>query len=107
LLAINGSERKGEKIVIATVRGDIHDIGKNIVALMLRNYGFDVYDLGKDVPSETIIEQAVQIDAKIVALSALMTTTMTEMKTVINLAREKQLKLKFMVGGAVVDQNYA
>jgi 5-methyltetrahydrofolate--homocysteine methyltransferase len=98
---------KSAKIVIATVKGDIHDIGKNIVALMLRNYGFEVYDLGKDVPEDIIIDRAVETGADIVALSALMTTTMTEMRTVVNHARERGVKVKFMVGGAVVDRNYA
>ena len=107
LLATGEGVRKEGRIVIATVKGDIHDIGKNIVALMLRNYGFDVVDLGKDVPAETILDRAVEVKADIVALSALMTTTMTEMKTVINLCRERELKFKFMIGGAVVDQNYA
>lgn len=107
LLATGEGVRKEGKIVIATVKGDIHDIGKNIVALMLRNYGFDVVDLGKDVPADAILDRAVEVKADIVALSALMTTTMTEMKTVINLCRERELKFKFMIGGAVVDQNYA
>ncbi|HOP63267.1 MAG TPA: homocysteine S-methyltransferase family protein [Spirochaetota bacterium] len=107
LLSTGEGVKKEGKIVIATVKGDIHDIGKNIVALMLRNYGFDVVDLGKDVPADAILERAVEVKADIVALSALMTTTMTEMKNVINLSHEKGLKLKFMIGGAVVDQNYA
>ncbi len=107
LLAKKEGAEKSAKIVIATVKGDIHDIGKNIVALMLRNYGFDVLDLGKDVPAETIINSAVEVGADIVALSALMTTTMTEMRTVVNYAKERGVKVKFMVGGAVVDRNYA
>ena len=107
LLSKTGASKKAEKIVIATVKGDIHDIGKNIVTLMLRNYGFDVVDLGKDVSAEAIIDAAVEVRADIVALSALMTTTMTEMPAVINLSRSRGLKLKFMIGGAVVDQNYA
>jgi 5-methyltetrahydrofolate--homocysteine methyltransferase len=107
LLATGEGVKKEGRIVIATVKGDIHDIGKNIVALMLRNYGFDVVDLGKDVPAEAILDRAVEVKADIVALSALMTTTMTEMKTVINLCRERELKFRFMIGGAVVDQNYA
>ena len=74
-------ESKG-KIVLATVKGDIHDIGKNMVALMLRNYGFDVIDLGKDVDSEVIIKTAVEENADIIGLSALMTTTMEEMQKV-------------------------
>ncbi len=107
LLAAGEGVKKEGRIVIATVKGDIHDIGKNIVALMLRNYGFEVVDLGKDVAAETILNRAVEVKADIVALSALMTTTMTEMKTVINLCRERELKFRFMIGGAVVDQNYA
>lgn len=94
-------------VVIATVAGDIHDIGKNLVALMLKNYGFRVIDLGKDVPREVIIEKAVETDAKIIALSALMTTTMQEMKRVVDYAREKQIKAKIMIGGAVITPEYA
>jgi len=107
LLKNTGSAKKAGKIVIATVKGDIHDIGKNIVTLMLRNYGFDVVDLGKDVAAETIIDKAVEVKADIVALSALMTTTMTEMRTVINLSKSRGLSFKYMIGGAVVDRNYA
>ncbi|HPD77184.1 MAG TPA: homocysteine S-methyltransferase family protein [Spirochaetota bacterium] len=107
LLIREGEVETEGKIVIATVKGDIHDIGKNIVALMLRNYGFDVVDLGKDVPAEVILDKACEIKADIIALSALMTTTMTEMRTVIDLCRERKLQFKFMIGGAVVDQNYA
>lgn len=106
-LATGEGVKKEGRIVIATVKGDIHDIGKNIVALMLRNYGFEVIDLGKDVSAETILDRAVEVRADIVALSALMTTTMTEMKTVISLCRERELKFRFMIGGAVVDQDYA
>ena len=96
------------RIIIATVKGDIHDIGKNIVALMLRNYGYEVVDLGKDVSAETILDAAVENNAEIVCMSALMTTTMVEMEVVVNLAHERKLDhLKFMIGGAVVDQNYA
>jgi 5-methyltetrahydrofolate--homocysteine methyltransferase len=98
---------KSGKIVIATVKGDIHDIGKNIVALMLRNYGFDVVDLGKDVAAEVILDSAVKEDAQIVAMSALMTTTMTEMDNVIKLSKERGEDFIFMVGGAVVDQEYS
>ena len=96
------------KIIIATVKNDIHDIGKNIVALLLRNYNFTVIDLGKDVAAETILEAAQREDARLVALSALMTTTMGEMKTVIDLARQRGLNhLQFIVGGAVIDEPYA
>ncbi|PKL19316.1 MAG: 5-methyltetrahydrofolate--homocysteine methyltransferase [Spirochaetae bacterium HGW-Spirochaetae-5] len=107
LLVKKAGDKEAGRVVIATVKGDIHDIGKNIVTLMLRNYGFEVIDLGKDVPAETIVDKAVEVKADIIALSALMTTTMTEMPNVINLAQSRGLKLKFMIGGAVVDQNYA
>lgn len=95
------------KIVLATVKGDIHDIGKNIVALMLRNHGFEIYDLGKDVSAEDIVGKVVETGAEIVSLSALMTTTMGEMKNVIGLIREKGLNCKVMIGGAVVTERYA
>ncbi|MBR6770610.1 MAG: homocysteine S-methyltransferase family protein [Lachnospiraceae bacterium] len=94
-------------IVIATVQGDIHDIGKNLVALMLKNYGFQVIDLGKDVPKEKIVETAKEHHAGIIALSALMTTTMQEMKRVIEYAKEQQAEAKVMIGGAVITQDYA
>ncbi|MCR4902896.1 MAG: homocysteine S-methyltransferase family protein [Butyrivibrio sp.] len=94
-------------IVIATVHGDIHDIGKNLVALMLKNYGFNVIDLGKDVPKETIIKAAIDNNASIIALSALMTTTMKEMKNVVDLAHEEKVSAKIIIGGAVVTQDYA
>ncbi len=100
-------EKEDIIVVIATVKGDIHDIGKNIVGLMLRNYGFKVYDLGKDVSAERIIDEAKKLKAHIVGLSALMTTTMIEMKEVISLAKEQNLSCKFMIGGAVVDDDYA
>ena len=92
---------------MATVEGDIHDIGKNLVVLMLKNYGYRVVDLGKDVPKETIIETAIREKADIIALSALMTTTMQEMKHVIEYAREKGVTAKVMIGGAVITQEYA
>ena len=104
------SENQTEKavIIMATVEGDIHDIGKNIVSLMLRNYGFDVIDLGKDVSAVKIVNAAKEHKAQIVGLSALMTTTMIKMEEVVKLAREEGLTdLKIMIGGAVVDQNYA
>lgn len=94
-------------IVIATVQGDIHDIGKNLVALMLKNYGFQVVDLGKDVPAEVIVAEAIKKDARIIALSALMTTTMQEMKHVVACAKEKGAKAKIMIGGAVITEDYA
>ena len=95
------------KIIMATVRGDIHDIGKNIVALLLRNYGYDVIDLGKDVPDQTIIDAVKKENPDVVGLSALMTTTMVNMKDLIELARIKGIKTDFLIGGAVVTEAYA
>ena len=100
-----GSEKP--VVVIATVEGDIHDIGKNLVALMLKNYGFQVVDLGKDVPREEIIRAAKEHHAQIIALSALMTTTMQRMREVVALAREEGVAAKVMIGGAVITQDYA
>ncbi len=94
-------------VIIATVEGDIHDIGKNLVALMLKNYGFRVIDLGKDVPKEKIIREAKANNAKIIALSALMTTTMRRMKEVIDYAKAEGVTAKVMIGGAVATQDYA
>ncbi|ANX02493.1 5-methyltetrahydrofolate--homocysteine methyltransferase [Thermoclostridium stercorarium subsp. leptospartum DSM 9219] len=99
--------KKKGKIVIATVKGDIHDIGKNMVALMLRNYGFDVVDLGKDVDSEIIIKTAVEEKADIIGLSALMTTTMQEMRVVAEKIRERNINVGLMIGGAPVNEDYA
>lgn len=96
------------KIILATVKGDIHDIGKNIVALMLKNYGFDVIDLGKDVGHAPIIKAAKKTGAKIIGLSALMTTTMIHMREIIDECRNAGLSdVKFIVGGAVLDKSYA
>ena len=94
-------------VVLATVKGDIHDIGKNLVALMMKNYGFQVIDLGKDVPAEDIIRTAKENNAALIGLSALMTTTMQEMKHVILLAKEAGLTAKIIIGGAVITQEYA
>ncbi|MGB4661898.1 MAG: homocysteine S-methyltransferase family protein [Mobilitalea sp.] len=94
-------------VVIATVSGDIHDIGKNLVTLMLKNYGFKVIDLGKDVPSAKIIQTAIEEDADIIALSALMTTTMIEMKRVVEIVKEQKMKTKVIIGGAVITESYA
>lgn len=99
-------ESKGT-IIMATVQGDVHDIGKNICNLMLKNYGYEVIDLGKDVSAESIIKETKIRNADIIGLSALMTTTMTQMIKVITLAREKQVKAKIMVGGAPVTQSFA
>ena len=95
------------KFVIATVKGDIHDIGKNIVKLIMENYGFEVYDLGKDVPPEDIVNEAIRLNAPIVGLSALMTTTVPSMAETIKLLREKAPWVKVIVGGAVLTKEYA
>ena len=107
-LSENGQEaQKKDKVILATVRGDIHDIGKNIVKVLLENYSFDVIDLGKDVPPETIAECAVREDVKLVGLSALMTTTVVSMEDTIKLLRREKPDCKVMVGGAVLNQEYA
>jgi 5-methyltetrahydrofolate--homocysteine methyltransferase len=98
---------KKETIVIATVAGDIHDIGKNLVALMLKNYGYRVIDLGKDVPTETIIRTAKVENVDIIALSALMTTTMVEMKKIIQRVKEENIRAKVIIGGAAITESYA
>nr|MCR5633659.1 dihydropteroate synthase [Eubacterium sp.] len=95
------------KVIIATVKGDIHDIGKNIVKVMLENYGYDVIDLGKDVPPEVIVERAIEDDVKLVGLSALMTTTVVSMEDTIKLLRKRKPDTKVVVGGAVMTQEYA
>lgn len=107
LLEEGGGRGDGPVFVLATVKGDIHDIGKNIVALLLKNHNFRVIDLGKDVPAETIVETAIREKAKLIGLSALMTTTMPQMKVVIDLARERGLDIPVLVGGAAVDENFA
>lgn len=100
------SESKG-KIVIATVKGDIHDIGKNIVKTLLENYGFEMIDLGKDVDPEQILKTVQEQQVKLVGLSALMTTTVVNMEATIKLLREHNVNCKVMVGGAVLTQEYA
>lgn len=94
-------------IVVATVEGDIHDIGKNLVVLMLKNYGYRVIDLGKDVPAEQIIDTAIKEEAKIIGLSALMTTTMMRMKDVVELKKEKGCAAKVVIGGAAITDSFA
>ena len=101
------AEEKKEKVILATVKGDIHDIGKNIVKVLLENYSFDVIDLGKDVPPETILEAVQEQDVKLVGLSALMTTTVVSMEETIKLLRKEAPDCKVMVGGAVLNQDYA
>lgn len=107
LLGRESDASEMQTVVIATVEGDIHDIGKNLVALMLKNHGFRVIDLGKDVPAEEIIRAAKENNAGIIALSALMTTTMQRMREVIECARREKLAAKIMIGGAVITREYA
>ena len=104
-----GGEKAAGKgpIILATVQGDIHDIGKNIVKLLLENYGFDVVDLGKDVPPQVVLERAIALQAKIVGLSALMTTTVPAMEETIHLLKEQAPWCKTVVGGAVLTKEYA
>lgn len=99
-------DKKG-KIILATVKGDIHDIGKNIVKVLLENYGFDVIDLGKDVEPERIVETAKSEQVRLVGLSALMTTTVVNMEETIRLLRKEKPDCQVMVGGAVLNQEYA
>ena len=99
-------EVKG-RIILATVKGDIHDIGKNIVKVMLENYGYEVLDLGKDVAPETVVETAIRENIELVGLSALMTTTVVSMEETIKLLHEKKPDTKVVVGGAVMTQEYA
>ena len=94
-------------IVVATVEGDIHDIGKNLVVLMLKNYGYHVIDLGKDVPADVIVDTAMNEGAKVIGLSALMTTTMMRMKDVVELAREKGCTAKIVIGGAAITESFS
>ena len=107
LLEKNRGNEERPVVVMATVEGDIHDIGKNIVALLLGNHGFEVVDAGKDVPAETIVACALEHKARIIGLSALMTTTMVRMEDTIRLVRERQLPIRVMVGGAAVTQAFA
>ena len=100
------TEEKG-KILIATVEGDIHDIGKNIVKVLLENYGFSVIDMGKDITPEAIVEKAEKENIKLVGLSALMTTTVPSMEKTISLLKEKNPQIAVMVGGAVLTEDYA
>ena len=107
-LCTTGQQKKSpHKIVLATVHGDIHDIGKNIVKVLLENYGFDVLDLGKDVPEETVLQAVQDNNATLVGLSALMTTTVPSMEETIVQLRKAAPWAKVMVGGAVLTQEYA
>ena len=107
LQASGGEQEKKGEIILATVKGDIHDIGKNIVKVLLENYGYEVLDLGKDVPPERIVDLAVERQVKLVGLSALMTTTVPSMEETIRLLRERAPWVKVMVGGAVLTKDYA
>ena len=106
MLERNDAEQKAT-IVVATVEGDIHDIGKNLVVLMLKNYGYNVIDLGKDVPASLIVETALKEHAKVIGLSALMTTTMMRMKDVVELAKEMGCDSKIVIGGAAINESFA
>lgn len=107
LLQTGGTGEEMPVVVIATVEGDIHDIGKNLVALMLKNHGFHVIDLGKDVPQAKILETAKEHHAEFIALSALMTTTMQRMREIVAAAKEEGITAKIIIGGAVITQEYA
>ncbi|MBR1989378.1 MAG: homocysteine S-methyltransferase family protein [Firmicutes bacterium] len=107
MLKTGGQQEDKGKIVIATVKGDIHDIGKNIVKVLLENYGYKIIDLGKDVAPETIVEAVVKEDVKLVGLSALMTTTVGAMEETIKALAEVKPDCKVMVGGAVLTEQYA
>lgn len=106
-MAADGNSVKKGNIVIATVHGDIHDIGKNIVKLLLENYGYNVIDLGKNVPPETVLNAVIENHAPLVGLSALMTTTVPAMEETVKLVKEKAPWCKTVVGGAVLTQDYA
>ena len=106
MAAEGGSQSNGIKVILATVKGDIHDIGKNIVKVLFENYGYQVIDLGKDVPPEKIAETAVQNNVSVVGLSALMTTTVGAMEETIKALRAAG-DFKIIVGGAVLTQDYA
>ena len=97
------------KIIIGTVKGDLHDLGKNLVGIMLKGAGFEVIDLGKDVSPERFVETALKEDAKLIGMSALLTTTMPMMKVVIDLLKRKNLtgKIKTVIGGAPITEEYA
>lgn len=107
LLEKNDTGENMPTLVIATVEGDIHDIGKNLVVIMLKNYGYNVIDMGKDVPCEDIVNKAIEENAAVIGLSALMTTTMLRMKDVIELCKEKGCSSKVIIGGACITQSYA
>ena len=104
---ITGDGSSAGRVLLCTVKDDLHDIGKNIVKLLLENYGFSVYDLGKDVPPEKILEETVRLKAPLVGLSALMTTTVPSMEKTIELLRKEAPWCRVVVGGAVLNREYA
>ncbi len=106
MLARDDREPKAT-LIVATVEGDIHDIGKNLVVLMLKNYGYHVIDLGKDVPADVIVDTAMKENAKVIGLSALMTTTMMRMKDVVELVKERGCTAKVVIGGAAITESFA
>lgn len=108
VLAQEGGEVQAKnKVILATVKGDIHDIGKNIVKVILENYGYEIIDLGKDVPIERVVEAIKEYDVSLVGLSALMTTTLRSMEETINALKDDGYKGKVFVGGAVLTADYA
>jgi 5-methyltetrahydrofolate--homocysteine methyltransferase len=106
ILAASGVKARGT-IVVGTVKGDLHDIGKNLVAMMMKGAGWKVVDLGVDVDPEKFVQAAIDEDADIIGLSALLTTTMVNMKAVVEVAKNKDCKAKVVVGGAPLTQSYA
>jgi 5-methyltetrahydrofolate--homocysteine methyltransferase len=106
-LLLAAGEKPVGKVVIGTVKGDLHDIGKNLVSLTLKGQGFDISDLGTDVSPDTFVKKAQEAGADLIAMSALLTTTMPQMKNVIAAVKQSGLKAKTMIGGAPVTQDYA
>ena len=106
-VALEKSAKTKATVVLATVKGDIHDIGKNIVKLILENYGFNVVDLGKDVAPDAVVDKVIELHAPLVGLSALMTTTVPAMEETVKLIKERAPWCKTMVGGAVLTPDYA
>lgn len=103
----DGKDISKGKIILATVEGDVHDIGKNIVKVLLENYGYEVIDLGKDVPAEVVVQKISEYGVKLVGLSALMTTTVANMKKTIDMVKQEKMDCSIMVGGAVLNREYA
>ena len=106
-LSAGGAQTAKGRVLLATVKGDVHDIGKNIVKTLLENYGFDVLDLGRDAAPELIVKTAAEQDIRLVGLSALMTATVPYMEETIRLLRAKKPDCRVMVGGAVLNEEYA